>query len=192
MFSFSNSEPVKNPTKKRGHWLKIILPPNLHPGSSKKTTVILCWMHGSLWVCILPHPIGSMVYLPTHLSYKNKPFMSVNIRTIVPWDPSWEKLIPYCRHFHHQKSPNRRCSCPKTAGTCRISSGGTPAEAMAEANMEAEAAWNPKKCKGLYGGVSENRRFFPPNHPSLIGFSMIFTIHFGAYLFVCWKQIWNF
>ena len=58
----------------------------------------------------------------------------------------------FLRHFHHQKSPTVVAVFRKTAGTCRISSGGTPAEAMAEANMEAEAAWN---------GVSENREFSP-------------------------------
>ena len=30
-------------------------------------------------------------------------------------------------------------------------------------------------------GVSENRWVFPPNHPCYLGFSIIFTIHFGVF-----------
>ena len=33
-------------------------------------------------------------------------------------------------------------------------------------------------------GVSENSGFYPPNHPILIGFSIIFTIHFGVPVFL--------
>ena len=33
----------------------------------------------------------------------------------------------------------------------------------------------------LHEGVSKNRFFYPPNHPILIGFSIIFTIHFGGF-----------
>ena len=33
----------------------------------------------------------------------------------------------------------------------------------------------------LHEGVSKNRFFYPPNHPILIGFSIIFTIHFGFF-----------
>jgi len=29
---------------------------------------------------------------------------------------------------------------------------------------------------------------FPPNHPSLIGISIIFTIHFGGFPPIFWKQ----
>ena len=32
-----------------------------------------------------------------------------------------------------------------------------------------------------FGCQPKNRGFYPPNHPSVIGFSLIFTIHFGGF-----------
>ena len=81
--------------------------------------------------------------------------MSVNI-PFVPWI-LWEIFdslgIP-------PSKPQPPLQFSENGGTCRISSGGTPAEAMAEANMEAEAAWNGSNCKDYMGG-SENRGFSP-------------------------------
>ena len=37
-------------------------------------------------------------------------------------------------------------------------------------------------------GVSKNRGFVPPNHPILIGFSMMFTIHVGGFSPYFWKH----
>ena len=43
-------------------------------------------------------------------------------------------------------------------------------------------------CIYIYIGVSENSgKYFPPNHPFFIGFSIIFTIHFGVF-FYFWKH----
>ncbi len=33
----------------------------------------------------------------------------------------------------------------------------------------------------ILGGDSKNMGVYPPNHPILIGFSVIFTIHFGGF-----------
>ena len=49
--------------------------------------------------------------------------------------------------------------------------------------------WHQKIQKNIGGWMwffSENRGIFPPNHPFLIGFSIIFTFHFGVPLF--WKH----
>ena len=49
-----------------------------------------------------------------------------------------------------------------------------------------KAEWIKKIPQVLeyYMGVSKNRVFYPPNHPILIGFFIIFTIHFwGTIIF---------
>ncbi len=46
-----------------------------------------------------------------------------------------------------------------------------------------QLAWNHQ----LYGCWTKNVVFFPPHHPILIGFSLIFTIHFGVPSISCWK-----
>ena len=47
-----------------------------------------------------------------------------------------------------------------------------------------QSTWDISSNTGwFYMDVSENRGIFPPNHPISIGFSIIFTIHFGVPLF---------
>ena len=46
------------------------------------------------------------------------------------------------------------------------------------------------KRAGVDMDVSKNRGFYTPNHPFVIGFSIIFTIHFWG-IFPFPKNIWN-